>query len=81
MNTLYAYKAVYRSNRVAISYIWGVEEQFPAFREIKVCHTCLCADKRMISSHSWNFYIPKNKIICFFSFSLVSDVKNGFIYL
>jgi hypothetical protein len=33
-----------------------VEEQFPAYREIKVRAMCLCTDKRILSSYSEDLY-------------------------
>ena len=38
-----------------------VEEQFPEWREILVSAMCMCADQRIISSYSEDFYGPKNK--------------------
>jgi len=57
--------------------------RFSSLREIVVNTVCLGADKRIISSNFENVYSPKTKrflgIICYFSFSVVSDFRGDFL--
>ena len=48
--------------RLPIIVLQRVEEQFPAYREIMVSAVCLCADNRIISSYSEDWYGPTNKM-------------------
>ena len=76
----------FRPTRRPVVVLQAFEEQFPALREIMPSAMCMCADKRIVSSYSGDLYVQKNKtyfpgIICYLSFSLVSDCKDDFLYL
>jgi len=57
--------------------------RIPSLSEIIVKTVCLGADKRIISSNFEDFYGPKTKrflgIMCYFSFSVVSDFCGDFL--
>jgi len=61
-----------------------VEEKFLPVREVMVCFVCLCSDKRIILL--WVILWPKKTkyflgILCYLSFSVVSDFEGNFLYL
>jgi hypothetical protein len=69
--------------KVPIIVLQGIEEQFPSLREIVVSAVCLAADKRFVS-YSEDLYDPKKGflgILFYFSFSVISDFKDDFLYL
>jgi len=75
----------FRPRRRPVVVLQTFEEQFLEWREIMLSAMCLCADKRMCHLILRICMSERIKcftgIICYLSFSVVSDCKDDFLYL